>query len=33
MRGSNNLENKIPLDTYGKVQLICMKIQVQISLE
>ena len=32
MRSSNNLE-KISSDTYGRVQLVCMKIQVHSSLE
>ena len=33
MRPSNNLENKIASDTYCRVQLVCMKVQVHSSLE
>ena len=29
MKLSNNLENKTPLDKYGRVQLVCMKVQAQ----
>ena len=27
MKSSNNLENKTPLDSYWRVQLICKKVQ------
>ena len=30
MRLSNNLENKIPLDTYSRVQLVPMEVQAQL---
>ena len=33
MRPSNNLENKIPSDTYWRVQLTHMKVQIYSSLE
>ena len=33
MRPFNNLENKVPSDTYSRFQLVCIKIQVYISLE
>ena len=33
MRPSNNLENKSPLDTYWRVQLVCKKVQTHSSLE
>ena len=33
MRPSNNLKNKIPLDTYCRVQVVCMKVQPHSSLE
>ena len=33
MRPSNNLENKTPSDTYGRVQPVCMKAQAHSSLE
>ena len=33
MRPSNNLENKTLSGTYWRVQLVCMKVQVRISLE
>ena len=33
MRPFNNPENKTPSDTYWRVQLVCMKIQVDSSLE
>ena len=33
MRPSQNLENKTLLDTYSKVQLVCMKCQAHNSLE
>ena len=32
MKPSNNLENKTPMDTYWKVQLVCNKVQAHISL-
>ena len=33
MKPSNNLENKGPLGTYWKVQLICKNVQTRSSLE
>ena len=33
MRPSNNLENKTLSDTYGRVQLVCMKVQAYSSLK
>ena len=33
MRASDNLENKIPLGAYRRVQLECMKVQTHSSLE
>ena len=33
MGPSNNQENKIPSDIYWRVQLVCIKVQVQSSLE
>ena len=33
MRPSNDLENKNLSDKYWRVQLVCMKVQVNISLE
>ena len=33
MRLSNNLENKIASDTHGRVQLICIEVQVKSSSE
>ena len=33
MKRSNNLENKTPLDTYWRVQLICKKVLAHSSLE
>ena len=33
MKPSNNLENKTPSDTYGRVQLVCKKVQAHSSLE
>ena len=30
---SNNLENKTPSDIYWRIQLVCMKVQAQSSLE
>ena len=33
MRPSNNLENKIPSDTYCRVQLVYMKVQARSSSE
>ena len=33
MKGSNNLENKTPSDTYGRIQLICTKGQARSSSE
>ena len=33
MRPSNNLENKIPSDTYWRVQLVCKTVQAHSSLE
>ena len=33
MKPSNNLENKIPSDTYWRVVLVCKKVQARSSLE
>ena len=33
MTPPNNLENKIPSDTYLKVQLVCMNVQAHTPLE
>ena len=33
IRPSNNLENKSPSDTYSRIQLVCMKVQVHTSLK
>ena len=33
MRPSNKLENKIPSDTYWRIQLVCMKVHAHFSLE
>ena len=33
MKPSNNLQNKIPSDTYWRVQLVCKKVQVHSSSE
>ena len=33
MKPSNILENKTPLDTHGRVELVCKKVQAHSSLE